>query len=80
MFLLDPGTGICQSNNVWNGIVPLKSKRDDVEKILGKPDTSGVNPFAAGYKTTDGEVTVIYSTGLAMSIPNMAGIFPNLPS
>ncbi len=28
----------------WNGIVPLKSSRADVEKLLGKPDENG------GYK------------------------------
>ena len=28
----------------WNGIVPLKSSREDVEKLLGKPDENG------GYK------------------------------
>lgn len=28
-------------SNSWNGIIPLKSTRNDVEKLLGKPPEDG---------------------------------------
>lgn len=62
--LLLTGTLWCQSSNVWNGITPLKSTRDDVEAILGKPESWSTSRHAGGYTTKDGKVFVLYSTGL----------------
>lgn len=44
--------------NSWNGIIPLKSTRADVEKSLGKPRTSG------GYLINGGFVSIEYSEKL----------------
>jgi len=49
--------------NSWNGIVPLKSTRTDVEKILGKPMPDSKVEHIASYKTKNEMVTVLYSTG-----------------
>ena len=45
----------------WRGIVPLCSTRADVEKLLGKPISSGASSFV--YDTNEEQVTVIYSAG-----------------
>jgi len=54
---------VCCQSNVWNGIVPLKSTRADVEKLLGLPPQDNKGKDAAIYKTKDGKVFVLYSTG-----------------
>lgn len=54
---------VCCQTNVWNGIVPLKSTKEDVEKILGKPTLDSIAQAAAEYRTKDGKVFVLYSTG-----------------
>ena len=54
----------CCQSNIWNDIVPLKSTRADVEKILGKPMPHSIAKHAASYNTKDGRVFVLYSTGL----------------
>lgn len=64
LMLLLAGSVFCQSSNVWNGITPLKSTKADVEKILGKPEPWVANQYAAQYKAKDGEVSVLYSTGM----------------
>lgn len=64
LMLIFSSAVFCQSNNVWNGITPLKSTREDVEKILGKPEPLSVAKYAAGYKTKEGKVFVLYSTGM----------------
>lgn len=64
LILLLGGTVYCQSSNVWNGITPLKSTRSDVEKILGKPMPTSASQHAASYKTKEGRVFILYSTGL----------------
>lgn len=53
-----------QHLNIWRGITPLKSTREDVEKILGKPEASSVGKHAAGYRIAEGSVSIVYSTGL----------------
>lgn len=72
------GTIFCQTINVWNGITPLKSTRADVEKILGKPVALSVARHAAGYKTKDGRVFVLYSTGLCDVNPEHGWNIPEL--
>lgn len=53
----------CCQSNVWNGIVPLKSTRTDVEKLLGSPEEWNRNPHSNSFKINDGQVFVRYSTG-----------------
>jgi len=47
--------------NAWRGLVPLRSGRPDVERLLGKPKTSHGVTFV--YETTDETVDVLYSAG-----------------
>lgn len=49
------------NQNEWKGIIPLLRKKNEVEKILGKPvtQTDGI----VTYKTDTEDVTVSYSTG-----------------
>jgi hypothetical protein len=76
-------------NNIWNGIVPLKSTRADVEKILGKPITDIKDKSADEYKTKNERVFVQYSMGTCDTQPNngwnipkgkvlLISIYPNL--
>ncbi|MBK7708549.1 MAG: hypothetical protein IPN69_15225 [Acidobacteria bacterium] len=60
---------IAQSCNSWKGITPLRSTKDDVERILGKANSSG--KYAVGYQTKEGRVTVFYSSGLCDENPEM---------
>ncbi|HTK38536.1 MAG TPA: hypothetical protein VL325_08590 [Pyrinomonadaceae bacterium] len=43
--------------------MPLKSTRADAEKILGPPTPDSVDRYAADYKTKDGKVFILYSSG-----------------
>jgi len=63
LILMISGTVFCQSTNVWRGITPLKSTREDVERILGKPVPLSIARHAGWYETKDGKVFVLYSTG-----------------
>ena len=47
--------------NAWRGLVPLRSARNDVESLLGKPKTS--HGVAYVYETKDETVDVLYSAG-----------------
>lgn len=78
LLLLLGGSVYCQSNNVWNGITPLKSTKMDVEKILGKRDAWSVARHAAGYETKGGKVFVLYSTGLCNVNPEHGWNIPEL--
>src|SRR5215213_1897008 len=49
--------------NCWRGIVPLRSTRADVEKLLGQPVPESKALDAATYKTESERVFVLYSTG-----------------
>jgi hypothetical protein len=53
-----------QSTYGWNGIVPLKSTKADVEKKIGDPMAWVVSKHSGTYKVEDGTVWVLYSTGL----------------
>ena len=69
---------VCCQSNVWNGIVPLKSTRADVEKILGSPTPDSVARHAADYKTKDGKVFILYSTGPCNIKPSNGWDVPEL--
>lgn len=45
----------------WRAIVPLHSKRSEVEKLLGQP--AELLPGSALYRTKDGTVRISYSDG-----------------
>jgi hypothetical protein len=78
LILVCSSTVLCQLNNVWNGITPLKSTRQDVEKILGKHEPSSVARYAGGYRTEDGRIFVLYSTGLCDVNPDNGWNIPEL--
>ncbi|MGB9179552.1 MAG: hypothetical protein WCB68_09950 [Pyrinomonadaceae bacterium] len=60
----------------WNGIEPLKSRRADVERILGKPITDQPGQESTlQFKVAGGEVTVTFVT--ARFIANKK-LFPEL--
>lgn len=69
---------ICCQSNVWNGIVPLKSTRADVEKILGSPVPDSIARDAAVYKTKTEKVFVLYSTGPCDTTPSNGWNLPEL--
>lgn len=46
----------------WNGIVPLRSSRPEVERKLGRPLDPG-NEYAARYKTKNEVVFVLFASG-----------------
>ena len=56
--------------NCWRGIVPLRSTRADVEKILGPPTPESKASDAATYKTKTERVFVLYSTGACDGKPS----------
>ena len=47
----------------WRGLVPLRSKRVDVERLLGAPPAGRNYPDAVVYHAENEEVLVRYSTG-----------------
>lgn len=52
-----------QQANSWQGIIPLRSTRADVEKALGPPTPDSKAQNAADYRTKNERVFVLYSTG-----------------
>lgn len=52
-----------QQTNCWHGIIPLRSTRADVEKLLGPPTPDSKAPYAADYRTKNERVFILYSTG-----------------
>jgi hypothetical protein len=50
-------------SNSWRSIVPLRSTRADVEKILGSPTPNSKATDAAYYRTENERVFILYSTG-----------------
>jgi|SRR5688572_8938159 len=68
----------CCQLNVWNGIVPLKSTRSDVEKVLGKPVAASVGKHAAFYETAGERVSILYSTGPCTVKPSHGWNVPEL--
>ena len=57
-------------SNSWQTIVPLRSTRADVEKVLGYPMADSKTVDAATYKTENERVFVLYSTGQCDSKPS----------
>jgi hypothetical protein len=47
--------------NAWRGLVPLRSMRADVERLLGKPVSSRDSVYV--YETDQEKVNVVYSAG-----------------
>lgn len=45
----------------WNGLSPLHSNRQDVERLLGKSKSGPNDAFIGSYETSVGHVSVIYS-------------------
>lgn len=76
-FLLLMSFMCCQANE-WHGIVPLKSTRADVEKILGKPTPDSIARHAAAYKTKNERVSVLFSTGPCNVKPSNGWNIPEL--
>jgi hypothetical protein len=64
--------------NAWKGIVPLKSTREDVEKILGPPITRSYQKHSGSYSTESGRVFVLFSTGPCSTKPNRGWDVPEL--
>ena len=52
-----------QQANSWHGIIPLRSTRADVEKLLGPPTPDSKALYAADYRTANERVFILYSTG-----------------
>jgi hypothetical protein len=50
-------------SNSWHGIIPLRSTRADVEKLLGSPTPESKALDAAFYRTENERVFVLYSNG-----------------
>jgi hypothetical protein len=48
----------------WHSIVPLRTTRQQVERLLGPPNRG---PCACGYSTPQGNVSVVYSQGDCVS-------------
>jgi hypothetical protein len=48
--------------NAWRGLVPIKSSRADVERLLGSPTGSVAGSYS--YETKEEKVRVLYSQGL----------------
>ncbi len=63
LFLLLSTLNFQQESNSWHGIVPLRSTRADVERLLGPPLPESKAPYAASYRTKSERVFVLYSTG-----------------
>lgn len=55
--------------NAWRGLLPLKSSRADVERLLGPPTGSVANSYS--YETKEEKVRVLYSQGSCE--PNLEG-------
>src|SRR5260370_28973458 len=68
----------CCQSNIWNGIIPLKSTRSDVEKILGPPTLDSKARDAADYKTKEGKVFILYSSGPCNVKPSNGWNIPEL--
>jgi hypothetical protein len=67
-----------QSNaEQWRGITPLKSTRAEVERLLGKPVSGGMN-FLAIYKLETGEVHIHYAiSGLCKELERCECLVPD---
>lgn len=63
----NPAQNVKPLPNEWRGLVPLRSTRSDVERLLGKP---AIHPTAfENYNTETERVDVIYSPGPCGSFP-----------
>jgi hypothetical protein len=60
----------CTQSNSWQTIIPLRSTRADVEKVLGQPVDDSKAVDAVIYKTDNERIFVLYSTGPCNSKPS----------
>lgn len=58
--LLLLGTAESAAAKAWRGIVPLRSKRADVRRVLGNPRIGGVGSIEL-YETEEGRIQVMYA-------------------
>ena len=58
--LLLLGTAEFVAAKAWRGIVPLRSKRADVRRVLGNPHIGGVGSIEL-YETEEGRIQVMYA-------------------
>ncbi|MFN0111221.1 MAG: hypothetical protein ACKVZH_20350 [Blastocatellia bacterium] len=49
------------ADSTWSKVVPLRSTRLDVERILGKNTASPGHPFVSEHETSDGRISVLYN-------------------
>lgn len=61
----------------WRGIVPLRSTRADVERLLG--DDSEKKPLTT-YQTKQEAVSVLYASGPVARTPAVNGKYQKIPS
>ena len=61
--------GVTVNAEPWRGIVPLKSTRSDVERLLGKPQPGGIDSYVT-YKLETEEVRVVYADRKLCSRPD----------
>jgi hypothetical protein len=54
----------------WRGIIPLKSTRIEVEKLLGVPMSHSKGKYVVAYKTKNERVSVSYSTAACNKKPS----------
>ena len=62
--LIVPIAFYCCASNIWKGIIPLKTTREEVEQILGKrvnPDSNGYD--IADYKFKGGTAYIVFTLG-----------------
>ena len=58
---INPCAKVESPSNAWRGLVPLCSTKEDVERLLRKPDSSYGSVYI--YKTEQERVDVVYSEG-----------------
>ena len=66
LFYLLSSTSVARAGS-WNGIEPLKSRRDDVLKILGKPEHEGESGTLR-FAVAGGMVTISFRSDLAGTV------------
>jgi hypothetical protein len=65
-FLLAAMASECRAQTAWRGVIPLQSTRADVERILGKPESSERDK--SSYRLGKDRVRVRFSVGAAESL------------
>src|ERR1044071_3196807 len=63
LFLVAPAPSTVQGARGWHGIVPLRTMRREVERVLGKPEKQ-ISKYSAFYRTQTETILVNYARGL----------------